>query len=316
MSVLELNAMNYIATKLSPEVLSYLGIKFNKKEKEDITYHEENVTATNKENIKVEVKTDNKKEKVNIKSYDKKSENDKITMQTRKTCPVKVLTKEEKNTIKAESKNVNADKEEQHRVNHLINYLTNAKVAFTKPNKMPTGLYEMNIIQANGSHVTISVDINGLLYSDEIKFFLGKILPGEEYIKPTIMMTDESITALVRGEQIPTKFFITEQLFTLNKVLDLQTLKEKDPKKRAKVFKTVAKAISDKDIYDGILKAANGEPYRFAFARYINENEFSIVSSKRNLSSNLTDDKLLTSKEIWIKIKDKDVKLTTKSCDK
>ena len=94
----------------------------------------------------------------------------------------------------------------------------------------------------------------------------------------------------------------------------MKTLKENDPKNREKVFELAAKVLSDDDIINGIMKATDGNKFRFAFCRYMNNNEFSIVSSKRNKLSGLSKEKLKTLKEVWINIKDKKVELTTKDC--
>ena len=268
--------------------------------------------SSSKQETKKEIKVEVKKEE------DKKSKVDVITLANRSTCPVKVLTMEEKEALKKKESKADAkNKDEEHRLQHLIHHLNDSGIQFSKPVKMNTGLYEFNIIQTNGNIVPISVDNDGLLYSEEIKFYIGHMNPGDEYDnKQCFYMTKESLEALKNAQQIPERFIVPEETFILNKLVDLRTLKEKDQKKRAEVFKRVAKIMSDKDLYNGILKAANGEPFRFAFSRYTSENEFSIVSSKRNHLSNLSDEKLNVSKEIWINFKDNKVDLKTKSCVK
>lgn len=264
---------------------------------------------------KAKAKPSATQEKVKVKpSKSEKEEEQKITVQARKSCPIKILSKEEK--LKATKRNQEEKldllhDEGFHHLSHFINYLRDAGIQYSEPVKRDTGLYEI-IIQNNGRQLPISVDVDGLLYCDEIKFFIGKVRPGEEYIKYPILLTKEVLECLKNNVQIPVKYYITESLFNLNKVLDLQTLKEKDPKKREATFEHAAKAISDKDIYNAIVKAANGEPFRFAFCRYSSPEEFSIVSSKRNLSSNLAKDKLAVSKELWINYKDKKVDFSTK----
>lgn len=264
---------------------------------------------------KAKAKPSATQEKVKVKpSKSEKEEEQKITVQARKSCPIKILSKEEK--LKATKRNQEEKldllhDEGFHHLSHFINYLRDAGIQYSEPVKRETGLYEI-IIQNNGRQLPISVDVDGLLYCDEIKFFIGQVRPGEEYIKYPILLTKEVLECLKNNVQIPVKYYITESLFNLNKVLDLQTLKEKDPKKREATFEHAAKAISDKDIYNAIVKAANGEPFRFAFCRYSSPEEFSIVSSKRNLSSNLAKDKLAVSKELWINYKDKKVDFSTK----
>lgn len=277
---------------------------------------EKDTTKKETEAPKVEIPVKEKKTKtVNYKIKD----DDKITMQDRKICPVKVPVASKNNNVNTtehssfKGKKITDVKEEEHHLSHLVEHLRTLNVNFTPPKRMPTGLYELDLIQMNGNPVRLSFDINGQLYSNEIKFFFGRVNPGEEYMKPAIMMTRASIEAIVKGSNIPNKYYISESLFNLNKVLDLQTLKETDKKKRGMVFEKAAKVISDPDIYNGIIKAANGEAFRFAFCRYNSTDDFSLVSSKRNLSSNLTDDKLRVSKEIWINVKGRDVQLTTKN---
>ena len=265
--------------------------------------------VTTQEKKKEKVKPSTKAEK----SSEKKEEQ-KITVQARKSCPIKILSKEEKEKVKATKREEKLDilnDEGFHHLSHFIEYLRNTGIQYSKPVKMDTGLYEI-VIYSNGRQLPISVDVDGLLYCDEIKFFIGQVRPGEEYVKHPIMLTKEVLECLRNNTQIPAKYYINDSLFNLNKVLDLQTLKEKDPKKREATFEHAAKAISDKDIYNAIVKAANGEPFRFAFCRYSSPEEFSIVSSKRNLSSNLAKDKLAVSKELWINYKDKKVDFSTK----
>lgn len=269
-----------------------------------------------------------------------KAENDqKITMQDRKVsivvpvtkqekiCPVKVLPSNIKinNQSNSNEKNIkkNISKEEEHRLMHFVEHLRSLNVNFNSliRNKN-TGLYELNIVQNNGNNLRISADITGLLYDDNIKFFINPIAngtivpikPGDEYSLKVIYMTKESMEAIVNCKQIPTRFFIPNTLFNLNRFLDLKTLKENNPKNREKVFELAAKVLSDDDIINGIMKATDGKKFRFAFCRYMNNNEFSIVSSKRNKLSGLSKEKLKTSKEVWINIKDKNVELTTKDC--
>lgn len=314
------------------EIKSKVKKKNEKPSDEKVKESQENVTVKKETKIKkdntsikdvkskpaenINVKPVDKKVNINIKSVNETEQ--KITARNRKVCPVKVVPTDKKTVaIKVNNKDtkkekVKKDKDEEHRLHHFIEHLNNLNIQYTDIKRSDTGLYELNIVLANGQPFKISADINGLLYSDDIKFFIGHINPGDEYVNPAIMMTKESLYAVLNGKKIPDKYIISESLFTLNKVLDMQTLKEKDRKKREKIFEKTARAISDPEIYNAILKASNGEAFRFAFCRYMNENEFSIVSSRRNLSSNLSNDKLIVSKEIWINIKDDNVQLKTK----
>lgn len=263
--------------------------------------------SAEKVSSEVKSKTANAEEKV--KTSSKKKDSEKITMQNRKECPVKVISKEEKE----HAHHAHNHDESYHHLTHFVNHLREAGIEFTEPMKTPTGLYEMLIKQINGQQVLISVDVDGLLYFDEVKFFLGRVLPGEEYNKSAIIATNESVSYIKNNQQIPAKFYVPYSMFELNKYLDLQSLKEKDPKKREQIFKEAAQMISDDDISSGIVRAANGEPYRFSFCRYTSPTEFSIVSSRRNLASRLdVNSHLNVSKEIWINYKDGQADLTTK----
>ena len=170
-------------------------------------------------------------------SKSEKKEEQKITVQARKSCPIKILSKEEKEKVKAtkrEKLDILND-EGFHHLSHFIEYLRNAGIQYSQPVKMDTGLYEI-VIYSNGRQLPISVDVDGLLYCDEIKFFIGQVRPGEEYVKHPIMLTKEVLKCLRNNTQIPAKYYIPDSLFNLNKVVDLQTLKEKDPKKREATF--------------------------------------------------------------------------------
>ena len=125
---------------------------------------------------KVEVPVKEKKTKtVNYKIKD----DDKITMQDRKICPVKVPVASKNNNVNTteqssfKGKKITDVKEEEHHLSHLIEHLRTLNVNFTPPKRMPTGLYELDLIQMNRNPVRLSFDINGQLYSNEIKFFFG-----------------------------------------------------------------------------------------------------------------------------------------------
>lgn len=254
------------------------------------------------------------KESVKEKSEEKKSSESKITLQNRMECPVHVMTREEKDA-KKKSKNIELSKDGEHMLDHLVHHLYENKVVFTQPKKTKTGLYETSITQVNGNVVPVSIDNNGLLYSDEIKFFIGQMKPGDEYepTRPCFYMTKESLEALKNGQMIPEKYRVPQEMFILNKLVDLTTLKEKDQQKRADTFKNVSKIFTDKETFDAVRKNANGEPYRFAFCRYTSPSDFSLASSKRNRLSNLSDEKQKVTKEQWINFKHNKVDLKVKN---
>lgn len=247
-------------------------------------------------------------------------DSDKIAMSERKVNPIRKITEREPMKIKINAtKNVpnnepKKDDEEEHRLQHLISYLNNMGARYTVPQRMPTGLYEFDVIQFNGNPVRISVDINGLLYFKEIKFYIGHMNPGDEYdpYRRAIMMTNNSVSALIAGIQIDPMYYVPDDLVALNRLLDVSTLKETNNEKRDKTFRKAAKIIFE-TMKDDIIKYSNGEFIRFAFSRYSSPNEFTIVSSRRNLSSNLSNDKILVTRELWINIKrGKDVTLEVK----
>lgn len=254
------------------------------------------------------------KKSSNVEKKEDKKSSEKITLENRMECPVHVTTNEEA-TAKKKSKKVELSDDDTHRLEHLVHHLYENKMVFSEPRKMPTGLYETSITQINGNVIPISIDNDGLLYSDEIKFFIGHMSPGDEYepIRPCFYMTRESLEALKQGQIIPEKYMVPQELFILNKLVDLASLKEKDPQKRSETFRNVSRIFTDKETFNAILKNANGESYRFAFCRYKSPDEFSLTSSGRNLLSNLSDEKQKVTKEQWINFKNNKVDLKVKS---
>ena len=290
-----------------------LLLEYNSKEaakEEDIKQEEKKSSSSEKD-----IKKSSKKEKPEEKKEDKKSSESKnITLENRMECPVHVATNEEA-TAKKKSKKVELSDDDTHRLEHLVHHLYENKVVFTQPQKMSTGLYETHITQTNGNVVPVSIDNDGRLYSNEIKFFIGHMNPGDEYesYRPCFYMTRESLEALKQGQIIPEKYMIPQELFILNKLVDLTSLKEKNPQKRMNTFKNVSKIFTDKETFDAILKNANGGPYRFAFCQYSSPDEFSLTASSRNRLSNLSTEKQRVSREQWINYKDKKIDLKVKS---
>ena len=276
---------------------------------------EESKEKETKKEVKLISLTSNdskKSTKEDIKQEENKS-SEKITLENRMECPVHVMTNEEK--AKKKSEKIELSKDDEHRLEHLVHHLNNNEIVFTQPQKMKNGLYETNVTQINGNVIPISIDNDGRIYSDEIKFFIGHMNAGDEYEPnhPCFYATKESLNALKNGQMIPEKYMVPQEMFILNKLVDLTTLKEKDPQKRAETFKNVSKIMTDKETFNAIIKNANGEPYRFAFCRYTSPSEFSLTSSKRNRLSNLSDEKQKVTKEMWINFKDKKVDLKVKN---
>lgn len=256
-----------------------------------------------KEEVKIEVKVEPKKEEVKIEVEPEQ----KITMESRKTCPVKV--KSTKSNIKKPvniKAKVKEKTEEEHRLEHFMNILNNAKVAYTKPIKQPNSLYLMKLLKKDRQQVEISVDIDGLLYSKDIKFFFGRINPGDEYdprIRP-LFMTNEVLDSIVHDKIIDEKFFVPNNFILLNRIVDISSLPEVDSKKREIVLNRVNKMVTDTENYDTIAKSTNGV-FRFVFEDYKDPDNFVLSSSNKNLASVLDKNSYLRSKEYKIVVRDK-----------
>lgn len=238
---------------------------------------------------------------------------DSITMTDRKTCPVEVVpTKSNRASINV--KNNDTAKEVDESLNGFIIDLNSRGVTLNSVKRTSTGLVEVQLLQKTGNIVTISVDIDNKLYNmGYIVFFFGKVEPLTEYDNNNrpIIFNDNTLQAIINNAQIEYKYYVPENIVLLNRFVDMTTLKETNKKKREKVLIKTSKALELMN--DDIVNAAANEPYRFAFARYTSVNKFSLVSSKRNLVSNLSKDKLKTSKEIWLNVDNDTINLSTKT---
>ena len=195
-------------------------------------------------------------------------------------------------------------------ITEVTKCLENAKVAFSNVRRVPTGLVEVDLLINTGRNSTISIDIDRKIYGIKVFYIGGGIQPGTENRIRSYIFTASSIAAVVNGELPDQKFYVPEAYTALYDIVDIRTLKESDKKKRNAVYEKVGKAIAN--FYDEIMKMANGEPVRFAFARYKSKDDFSLVSSNKNVFSNLSDIKLAATKELWFNIKDKKGTLTLK----
>ena len=298
-----------IFSSLKKECPNVILLGYNNSNKESSKDVKEEKQEKKKSSL---TKKDDKKFSAKEKPEEKKSSESKITLENRMECPVHVMTTEE--VAKKKSKKIDLNKDEEHRLEHLVHHLYENKMVFSEPRKMPTGLYETHITQTNGNVVPVSIDNDGLLYSDEIKFFIGQMNPGDEYdpTRPCFYMTKESLEALKHGQMIPEKYMVPQEMFILNKLVDLTSLKEKDPQKRVVTLKNVSKVFTDDETFNAILKNANSGPYRFAFCRYSSPDEFSLTSSSRNRLSNLSTEKQKVNREQWINYKDKKIDLKVK----
>lgn len=233
-------------------------------------------------------------------------EDDKITMSDRKSCPVKVVPMENKKVNVKTGKDTNKFDET---LTQFINELDAKGIKFKGAKRVDTGLVEVKLIKADGNVAVISVDIDNKIYGIGYNiFFIGKIPALAEYdnSKP-IILNDDTINAIINNIPIEEKFYVPENFVIMNRLVDMTSLKETNMKKREKVLTKAAKALET--LNDEIVKTANNEPFRFVFAKYESENKFSLVSSKRNLVSNLSKNKLNTEKEIWIHVDRDDVTL-------
>lgn len=301
--------------KFCDNIREIVGIKVQKTEEKNVIQPVKKIEKEVKPSVEEKVIPINKEEPVKEEKQEIKEVKeeviveDKIAMSDRKICPVKVIPKEKsKPMIKVATDN---QIEDDVNINNLVTDLNRIGVQFCNVKRVPTGLVELDIVQANGNLVRISVDTDSYLYGDGHRiFFLGKVKPLDEYNVQAFLFTPEPMLSIVNGAPIPGNFYVPEGYKVLNRMLDSTTLMEKDPKKREAILSKAAKAIEQMN--DEILKAAAGEPFRFAFAKCKSEEMFTLVSSARNRVSNLSKDKLFTNKEIWIEVKDNQVTLNSK----
>lgn len=294
--------------------------KVNEKKQDKIIIdNPEVITNTSKvnkniiEDVKVitvpenEIKVEPKKKEV---KFDKEKKQDKINMEERKICPVKVIpAKTDKIGIKVGGKSTSNEDES---LNRFIDQLNSLGVKFNTIERVSTGLVELTLINNAGMPLLISIDIDNRIYNIGTPiFFFGRINPIDEYTMLSFVFNKETLYFILNGLEINPKYYVPEKLRVLNRFVDVTTLKERNKGRREKVLDKAAKAIEV--LNTDIVRAANGEPFRFAFARYNSENEFAIVSSSKNRVSNLSNNKLDTNKNIWINVKGKDVSLTCKN---
>ena len=299
--------------KFCDDVCKIVGIDVDKPENEsseipqpsEKVLEEDKNKHKSKSSMSEQVKSENvcpvkvipkKENKYKVQIDKKKDESDKITMADRKTNPVKVVPSK-KSKVKVGTK----DKVDEN-LDKFKNRLDSIGINYRNIKRKSTGLVELNLIQNNGNNVTISADIDNKIYgSGYMTFFIGKIPALAEYTNKPIILNDTTLKCIVEDKPIDPKYYVPEDLVRLNAVLNITTLKEGNKKKREKVLDTAFRAIES--LSKEIIDISGPEAVRFAFAKYKGENEFSLVSSKRNLVSNLSNEKLNTDKEIWINIK-------------
>lgn len=248
----------------------------------------------------------------NIKVIDEKKSSipkeDNIKMETKITCPVKIVPSDK---VKIDVTKTLSDKKNDDTLNKFIEQINSMGVRYTNIKRVSSGLVEVNLNTNTGTNLLISVDIDSKIYNlGTIIFFIGKINPLDEYNTPSFVLNKKTMYSIINGLNIDPKYYVPEKLRILNRVLDTKTLRETNKDKKEKVFEVAAKAIEKMNTE--IVDNAAGESFRFAFARYKSENDFSIVSSNRNKVSNLSEEKLYTSKQIWLTVKGDTVTLKCK----
>ena len=232
---------------------------------------------------------------------------DVITMANRKVCPVQVVPAASKESpVKVNTKDSTVVDE---KVKNLMDTLTGLNINYNRIKRVSTGLVEVDLATPDGTMFsTISVDVDDKIYGiGGLITFIGKVPAVTEYNHKPFILNNETLKSIMNNKPIASKYYVPDNLVILNKWVDMTTLKETDKEKREQVLAKTGKAIEKMN--EDIIKAANGQPFRFVFAKYKSPNEFSLVSSNRNTLSNLSDEKLLTTKELWLNIKDESVTL-------
>lgn len=219
---------------------------------------------------------------------------DKITMPDRKACPVKV---------KAVSPVKRIGDSNDESLNKFKAELETANVTYDSIKRVDTGLVELVINQNNGNQVLITVDIDSkILGNGKSIFWFNKINPLDEYkIKPFVFTMDV-LHLIMNGEPIPENFYVPEEYFIINKIVDLTSLKKTNPEKRDKVLTKLAKIFSN--FNEDIVKGADGKPFRFIFTDCKSENKFDLKSDEKVRVSNLSSETLRTDRQILISVKD------------
>lgn len=251
---------------------------------------------------KAKIETKSEEPTAILKPVETVEEEDKIAMSNSKTCPVKIIPTK-KNVV--QRINVGKSVVEENVDESLEQFKAHLKEKsfnFTGLRRAHTGLVELNLTCTNNQLVPISVDIDDKLFHLGVyTFFIGKIKPLDEYNKPAVLFTDNAITAIINGQPIDSKYYVPKELVTLVSMIDGTSLHEHNLDKKKKALDKAFKAILE--FQEEIKSMAPNQPYRFAFTEYKDPNNFSIISSNKNRVSNLSNDKLLTSKTLKIDVK-------------
>lgn len=286
----------------------------------NIKHDDENVEPVKAETVQEEVIHEAK-----LKPIEEVETIDKITMSERKVCPVKVVPTKKVNTIKVQVKpnspiskikvNSTNTKTDEAMVDETLEQFKNELISrgykFTDIRRAETGLVEVNLIQPSGNTVMITVDINSIIYNNGVViFFMGQINPGDEYTVPGFLFTPQSITAVINGDKISPKDYVPEQFAILNRILDYRSLKEKNPKKRDDILRKAARALAE--LNDDIVKVADGSPFRFNFTKCKSKDDFIMIASSRNVVSNLSKERVNTTKHIEVVVNGKKATMNLK----
>lgn len=265
------------------------------RDKIEAVNEEENSKVVNAEEV-AEEKKDNIVE-INVKP------DDVINMEDRKICPVQVIPAKEEPVVidvtgKKEKVNM-SDEGVAHISSHLMAMGANLKDA----RRVSTGLIEADIVQNDGNIITITIDDDNRIYGLPYHiFFIGKISSDfpYEYQSMPIMLTEETINGIINHNyNFEKRYYVPEKYLILNRLIDLTSLKENNKNKRKKMLEKLAKVFTA--FNDDIVRAANGDEYRFTVVKYKSYKDFTIVSSKKNRISNIGNRNLNATKEIWIK---------------
>ena len=292
------------------------------------------VEESKTEEKKEEVKTKEKKEKVEEKVEKVEAEiveeptamfkpvepqtDDVIPMGTRKVCPVQIVPTKKKasykvqvgKTPKEEVKPVEEKFDES--LESFKTKLIEKSINTASVKRMPTGLLEVVLINNLNQPVLITVDNDDTLFGlGTDVFFIGKINPLDEYTRQAILLTDESINAVINNVQIDPKFYVPGNLVTMISMIDTTSIHEHNVKKKKEVLEKAFKAILE--MQPEIKKSLNsGEAFRFTFNKYKSIDDFSMISGNKSRVSNLHEQKLIASRTIRIDVHDKNVTLNIK----
>lgn len=321
-------AIEPILKNITPIVATKEEVKDEEKVEEPKTEKTEvKVNATSTPKLKpIEPKTEEKVEKVEAEIVEEpiamfkpveSESDDKIPMGTRKVCPVQIVpTKKESYKVHVGKTPTTKVKAEEEKIDESLESfkakLIEKSINPVSVKRMPTGLLEVILVNNLNQPVLITVDNDDTLFGlGTDVFFIGKLNPLDEYTRQAILLTDESIEAVINNAQIDPKFYVPGNLVTMISMLDTTTIHEHNIKKKKEVLEKAFKAILE--MQPEIKKSLNqNEAFRFSFVKYKSIDDFSIISGNKSRVSNLHEQKLIASRTIRIDVHDKNVTLNIK----